>query len=67
MRDHPLLGTEEDLAELLKVDTEQIERWKRRKGFDPVGDYSARGTKEPLYSIADAKRQLTKDRKKEST
>lgn len=63
MRDHPLLATEEQLVEILKVDASYVERWKRRKGFNPVGDYSARGTKKNLYSVTQAKRQLAKDNK----
>lgn len=62
MRDHPLLATEEQLVEILKVDEDQVQRWKRRKGFSPVGDYSARGRKDALYSVTQAKRQLTKDK-----
>lgn len=63
MRDHPLLATEEQLVEILKVDKAYVDRWKKRKGFVPVGDYSARGTKKNLYSVTQAKRQLAKDNK----
>ena len=63
MRGHPLLATEDQLVNLLRVDKSCIERWKRRKSFQPVGDYSARGTKKPLYSVTQAKREQTKDTK----
>lgn len=63
MRDHPLLATEEQLVEILKVDIGSVRRWKQRKGFGPVGDYSARGIKQNLYSVTQAKRQLAKDNK----
>lgn len=66
MRDHPLLATDEHLAEILKVDTTQVERWKHRKGFDPVGDYSARGRKQNLYSVQKAKQHLARDKAKEN-
>lgn len=66
MKDHPLLATEEDLVEILKVDISQVGRWKQRKGFGPVGDYSARGRKVALYSLTEAKKQLTRDKKKVS-
>ena len=66
MKDHPLLATDEQLAEILKVDPAQVGRWKQRKSFGPVGYYSARGRKENLYSVTQAKRELTKDRKKEN-
>ena len=67
MRDHPLTATEQQLTEILKVDIEQVRRWKQRKGFSPVGDYSARGKRDYLYSVTQAKRELAKDRKKENT
>lgn len=63
MKGHPLLATEEQLVNLLQVDKSSIERWKRRKSFQPVGDYSARGTKKNLYSVTQAKREKTKDAK----
>lgn len=63
MKGHPLLATEEQLVKLLQVDQACIERWKRRKSFQPVGDYSTRGTKKPLYSVTQAKRERTKDQK----
>lgn len=66
MKDHPLLATDEQLAEILKVDADRVGRWKQRKSFGPVGDYSARGRKVNLYSVTQAKRELAKDRKKEN-
>lgn len=64
MKEHPLLATEAQLVEILEVDIEQVRRWKQRKGFSPVGDYSARGKKENLYSVTQAKRERTKDQNK---
>lgn len=65
MKDHPLLATDDELTEILKVDKAQVGRWKQRKSFRPVGDYSARGRKVNLYSVTQAKRELSKDKKKE--
>lgn len=61
-----MLATEEQLVDLLQVDTGDIQRWKQRKGFGPVGDFSDRGQMKPLYSVAAAKRELAKDKKKEN-
>lgn len=58
-----MLATEEELVELLGVEKEQIGRWKQRKSFSPVGDYSSRGRKVNLYSVTQAKRELAKDNK----
>ena len=61
-----MLATEEQLVDLLQVDTGDIRRWKQRKGFNSVGDFSDRGQMKPLYSVSAAKRELAKDKKKES-
>ena len=64
MRGDPLLATDEQLIGILKVDKDQVGRWKQRKSFGPVGDYSARGRKQSLYSVQQAKKELAKDKEK---
>lgn len=67
MRGHPLLATEKQLVDILSVDADRLGRWKQRKSFGPVGDYSAHGRKDNLFSVDQAKRELNKDKKKETT